>query len=412
MTFDLDNNNSATACADEGMYLGAFNVPTKISSVTAATDKEAEKAAKKAEREAKKSAADAVKAAEKAAKATARAEAKAAKEAEDAALKAAKDAEDAAAWRAAVGVIAEAEVLANEEASFEKLKASNEAVQDGKRYSLLTKIHALGEKVLADPAADKIIKAMRRELDNKYNIKTQANSPALNVITRFVTRTNRKNACVYARVISVAISKGIRSEDLEQFIVDAHGMHKIRPDLTAEKEKKENSAKKQKRMFDSWSRYAMNKLYDKASTGNVLGELTLTVDNKNDIADGRGRAEFVHMFGCYQDGKFVVIDFAPYVSEEQEFEMLSEYAYFEVYRAQSGLGSDKAVEVFNSKVKHLFDMYNAAWEAKGYKHSVNRFGEVVTHGQSQIKQFNTPFAELEDIYAQQVSAVSPTAQQS
>lgn len=243
MPFEFDNNNFATAGADEGMDTGAFNMPVKVSSATAVTDK----AAAKADKQAAKVASDAAKQAEKDAKAKQRAEAKAAKDAAQAATKAAKAADraQAKADQAAAKVAAKDERERIRSATFQRvaplIKVGDALAKqhDGyvtqyvtnanaDLYALLTDIQAFAEKVLASADVDDVIKQMRENLRWDHEIKTQANSPALNIIVRYVTRTNRKNACVYARVIRKAMADGITSAELTKYIVAAKGIDNIR----------------------------------------------------------------------------------------------------------------------------------------------------------------------------------------
>ena len=418
MTFEFDNNNFATAGADEGMDTGAFNMPTKISSVTAVTDKAAAKAAKQAA----KVTSDAAKQAEKAAKALARAEVKEAKEAAQTAAKAAKAADRAqakadkeaakvavkaakehaarTAFAAAAGLLQVGDMLAAQTKSYDEFDTKNTEAKNSKLYKLLADIQAFAENVKAQPNLDDIIKGMRHKLVNEFDIKTQANSPALNIIVRYVTRTNRKNACVYARVLKVAEARNIKSTELEGFIISKNGIQNVHPDLTVKQEQVKVERANKKKLYDSWSRYAISMLANKAYSGDVLGEIKLTEQKNNDRLDGRTRSEFVHLFGYMHEGKLSVVDFAPGVTVEQEFEMLFNYGSFQLHRMRSKLGEDKAFDVFNDKIKHLFEMYNAYLESLGDHRRLTRFGETKNPEHHTIG-FNVKLDVLEAVYAQQ-----------
>lgn len=427
MPFEFDNNNFATAGADEGMETGAFNMPAKISSVTAVTDKAAAKAdkqaakvasdaAKQAEKDAKakqraeaKAAKDAAQAATKAAKSAGRAQAKAYKAAEKAAVKAAKEQAMRDSFAATANLLQAGDVLAAQAKSYDEFDVKNTATKNSKLYQLLADISKFAENVKAQPNVEDIIKGMRHKLSNEFDIKTQANSPVLNIIVRYVTRTNRKNACIYARVLKVAEAKNIKSTELEEFITNKQGIQNVRPDLTEKQELKKAERIKEAKVYDSWSRYAACKLSNKAFTGDVLGEIKLTTAQDTERLCGKTSSDFVHLFGFMHNGKLSVVDFAPAVTVEQEFKMLAEYGYFEMYRMQSKLGEDKAFDVFNDKVKHLFEMFNAYLESHGDKRRLTRFGETINPAHDPIG-FCVELSVLEAIYAKQQAAKAKQAE--
>jgi len=95
-------------------------------------------------------------------------------------------------------------------------------------YELLGKIYALSLKL--DGAIDKIdqINIMRSVLAEKYEIRTQENTPDLTVLIRYITRADRKTAHVYARAIESAKESGVRPNNMVGFIEHHGGVEKIR----------------------------------------------------------------------------------------------------------------------------------------------------------------------------------------
>lgn len=202
MAYKFDDNTCETTTTEgaNGMQIAGLGVPVKVSSVTSVTDKEMEKAAK----------------------AQQRAEAKAAKKAAE---KAEREKIRAATFQRIAPMLNAGDALATKHDGYVAQYVTN---ANADLYALLTDIHAFAETVLNSADCDAVIKQMRETLRWEHEIKTQANSPALNIIVRFITRTNRKNACVYARVIRKAMADGITSADLTQYIIKEKGIDNIR----------------------------------------------------------------------------------------------------------------------------------------------------------------------------------------
>ena len=299
MAYEFDNNTTDTTTeTGEGLDFGKLGIPTKISTVTAVTDKEAEKAAKKAEREAKKAAADAVKAADKAAKAEARANAKASKEAAKAAAKEEREQIRSATFQRVAKYLNIGDALAKQHDGYITKYVKN---ADADLYALLKDIHAFAEKVLASDALEDVIKQMREDLRWNHEIKTQANSPALNIIVRYVTRTNRKNACVYARVIRKAMADGITSAELTEYIVKANGIDNIREAVS----KKAPDIEDVKTKAGIWE-YAESFL--KAQVAKPMATFKLGYEHSAYMADTARGGRF-HYFVCeFDQGEYKVVD--------------------------------------------------------------------------------------------------------
>ena len=94
-------------------------------------------------------------------------------------------------------------------------------------YQLLSDIMKFAQTVVNDKYVEKIIKEMRRNLKSIHNIKTQANSSNLSIIVRFITRTNRKNAHMYSKVLETAIASKVDSNELGGYIAKNGGINKL-----------------------------------------------------------------------------------------------------------------------------------------------------------------------------------------
>ncbi len=273
-------------------------------SVTGVTDKDGKQAAKEAkaqQRVEEKAAKAAQKALDKAAKAVDRKAAKEAKAAEKAAWKAAKAAAEVAAHHAASSALSVGDQLAIDAENFSKFEVQSEENKNSKLYQLLTDIHAFVEHVQAQPNVNDIIKAMRHKLSNSFDIKTQANSPALNVIVRYVTRTNRKNACVYARVLSVAQSNNISSADLTDYIRANNGIHNIRKSI----EKKPVDPVNVKKQQSFWD-YAQS--YLEAKVAKPMATFKLGHEHNAYMCDTARGGKFSYFVCDYADGEYKVVD--------------------------------------------------------------------------------------------------------
>jgi hypothetical protein len=292
---DFENNTAdTTTYTGESLDLANLGVPTKISSVTAVTDKKAEKAIKKAEREAKKTAADAV----KAAKAEERAKAKADKDAATVSAKEERERIRAATFQRISPLLKVGDALAKQHDGYVTQYVTN---ANADLYVLLKEIQAFAEQVLASADADAAIKQMRENLRWDHEIKTQANSPALNIIVRYVTRTNRKNACVYARVIRKAMADGITSAELTEYIVKANGIDNIREAVA----KKAPDIEDVKTKAGIWE-YAESFL--KAQVAKPMATFKLGYEHSAYMADTARGGRF-HYFVCeFDQGEYKVVD--------------------------------------------------------------------------------------------------------
>jgi len=387
MTYEYDNNNFATTT---GAYEVETSVNDKVSisgSVTAVTDKGAEKAAKKAEREAKKVLADAAKADDKAAKALARAEAKAATEAKKVAEKAAKAtarqaakdkkaADEAAAVAKATAIAAAVNsVLRKGDAIAEKYEASETSKVDFKNssrqvtYDLLVEVMAYVEELNKRNDVSDVLDTMRWELRKKWKIKTQDNTSDLGVIVKYITRTKRKNAHMYARVLEEAFKHKANSGNLLIYIEQRGGINKIVAGSKAIGIKNKN------RVVNGYKRYAQGTLVQQLNTA-PLGKIKLTKEQETFYHDVRGKTRFAYTFCKIVNGELVVIDFVPEVTDTQEDQLLQSKTLSEIGQLSLSVGMGAAKQKVHGDMALLFEKYNAGRIKRGLK-TYDDFGEVV-----------------------------------
>lgn len=360
-----------------------FDVALTIPSVTAGTDK----AVKEAERVTKKTLAAAAKEAEKAVKAQQRAVAKAEKEArlaeekqaKAAARQAAKDqkAADKAAEEAKANAIAAAvsSVLRKGDVIAKKLEASETSKIDFTNssrqvtYDLLVEVLAYVEEL--DKRADltDVLDSMRLQLWKNWKIKTQENTSDLGVIVKYITRTKRKNAHMYARVLEEARKHKANSGNLLIYIDQRGGINKI-----VANSKAKNISKKQ-RLHNAYKRYAQAVLVHKQHDGG-LGKIPLTPKQANSHYNSRDNAHFVYTFGRIERGELVVIDFVPWVNQTQEEELFLYHTLSSIkVPGKSTMLDERMSDILHQKMAVMFDKYNATrW--KNNLPPINQLGEV------------------------------------
>ena len=155
-------------------------------------------------------------------------------------------------------------------------------------YGILAEIMLLHEKMLASPNQDKLIKQMRKTLKEKYGLKTQANTKTTALVVKYVTRASRKTAHVYGRVLDIAITKGIDSGGLVDFIKASGGIDKIRVAVDSaevQKQKKQIEVQLQKDLKQA--------LHLQTNIGQV--QFTKSIPSIPHASD----VDFVHMLCSY-----------------------------------------------------------------------------------------------------------------
>ena len=241
-------------------------------------------------------------------KAAEREAAKAEKEAQRETDKAKKSAESVAIAAAARKVMEEGDEIALKEAAYHDryVKSANSDL-----YLLLQIIMAYVEKIMASAHEETIVSHMRHRLKHTYHIGTQKNTPTASVAVRYVTRTSRKNACVYARVINKALDDGVNSKDLIKYIENNKGIDNIRKQVTPKKNEpvtmSNEELENKKFLVDFGEHYLANR----ASSGKYMGKFKLEEKFRNSMIDATRFSNFKY-FACDRvDGEYVIIDVVP-----------------------------------------------------------------------------------------------------
>jgi hypothetical protein len=234
--------------------------------------------------------------------------------------------------------------------------------------ALLTEIMEYAEIVFASSDAEEIIKAMRNTLKDCYGIKVQKNSNAIAVIVRYITRTNRKNAHVYARAIKLAFDAGKTSAELANFIEENGGVSKIR-------EKNVNAAAVDLKEMQAHGIkfYTLSWLMDLAEN-NVIA--TFKVDEKRNVELGEmARGGYFNYMICKSIGnnEYAVIDAVGQVDDKFEEIMCKRFFNYKYSMYARCRGKDKADIEFRRRIKANIDKWNELRKAEG-RNLLNKYG--------------------------------------
>lgn len=241
-------------------------------------------------------------------KAANRVVAKAKKDAQLEAEKAKKSAESVAIAAAARKAMEEGDEIALKEAAYHEryVKSANSDL-----YLLLQVIMAFVERIIASKHEESIKNSMRHKLKHTYHIGTQKNTSTASVVVRYVTRTSRKNACVYARVINKALEDGVKSKDLIKYIEKHQGIDNIRKQVTPKKNDSSTVGEKEledkKFVVDFGEHYLANR----ASSGKYMGKFKLEEKFRNTMIDATRFSNFKYFACDYVDGEYVIVDVVP-----------------------------------------------------------------------------------------------------
>ena len=219
-------------------------------------------------------------------------------------------------------------------------------------YALLGEILAFAEDVLANKNQDKIVKEMRNELSNSYNIKTQRNSTPLTVIVRYVTRTSRKNALIYSQVLNKAIASNITSAQLPSYIKTKGGINKIRDEAVGNL----NSENAQK--WNHLRAYYATKLLKERAGTSPYADFEIDKKRTSELHNIICHGDFVYMV-CKKVGvgKFVAID-ALAMDEELESKLLQRYFEYEEQALVGHVGAGNVDNYLLTKIQDNIDKDN------------------------------------------------------
>ena len=153
-------------------------------------------------------------------------------------------------------------------------------------YALLGAIYSYALQINESPLRDHILQRMRERLESEHEIKTQANTPWLTTVLRFILPTDRQTAYSYSKVLQVAHDENLTAQELPTYIKDRGGIGKV----TATKEEAEAA----KNVKDH--KEAKMEMLKKILLANAKSSHTIVqVDEKfvlNTVAEGKKQGTF------------------------------------------------------------------------------------------------------------------------
>lgn len=94
-------------------------------------------------------------------------------------------------------------------------------------YALLGAIYSYALQINESVLRDHILQRMRERLESEHDVKTQANTPWLTTVLRFILPTDRQTAYTYSKVLQVAHDENLASQELPNYIKERGGIAKI-----------------------------------------------------------------------------------------------------------------------------------------------------------------------------------------
>jgi len=153
-------------------------------------------------------------------------------------------------------------------------------------YALLGAIYSYALQINESPLRDHILQRMRERLESEHEIKTQANSPWMTTVLRFILPADRQTAYSYSKVLQIAHDENLTAQELPSYIKERGGIGKI----TATKEEAE-SAKSIKEHKE-----AKTQMLKKILLANAKSSQTIVqVDDQfvlNTVAEGKKEGTF------------------------------------------------------------------------------------------------------------------------
>ncbi len=94
-------------------------------------------------------------------------------------------------------------------------------------YALLGAIYSYALQINESVLKDHILQRMRDRLESEHDVKTQANTPWLTTVLRFILPTDRQTAYTYSKVLQVAHDENLAAQELPNYIKERGGIAKI-----------------------------------------------------------------------------------------------------------------------------------------------------------------------------------------
>ena len=258
-------------------------------------------------------------------------------------------------------VLCEGDVLAQNQADFYEnyIVKANDVL-----YRLLSDLMRYSDQILGSDYKLEILSKMRSTLSTKHNIKVQKNTPDLTIIVKYVVRTNRKNAHVYARVLDMAYRQDVMADELEDFIRQNGGINRIRESNT-------NLDGVQKRKNKDESRVNLVRALLNIKVETPIAEFGIPGEWTSQVHDSHGVGSFLYPICAKVDGIYKVVGIVPmdYEFEEQILKRVivdigCKGSYSEIEKQQFAKAKEMISPAYQLKIQEERDRVDAEYRAK------------------------------------------------
>jgi len=258
-------------------------------------------------------------------------------------------------------VLSEGDLLAQQQADFYEnfIVKANDVL-----YGLLADLMRYSDQVLGSDSKLEILSKMRSTLSTKYKIKVQKNTPELTIIVKYVVRTNRKNAHVYARVLDMAYRQDVMADELEDFIRQNGGIDRIRESNTNLEAVSKKKAKGEQEL-----KFIKVLLDEKAAT--PITEFSIPQEWSSKVHDSQGVSQFFYPICVRRMGGFKVVgvvpmdlEFEKQILERVYIDLGSKGSYSEADKQQIARAKEIISPAYQLKLQEERDLAAAEHRAK------------------------------------------------
>lgn len=249
-------------------------------------------------------------------------------------------------------VLSEGDVLAQKQADFQEqyINKANDIL-----YELLADIMRYSDQILGSDSKLEILSKMRSTLSAKHRIKVQRNTPDITVVVKYIVRTSRKNAHVYARVLDMAYRQDVMADELPEFIRQNGGIDRIRESNT-----NLEAVTKKKARDDKKLRFIDALLREKVSA--PIATFSIPEEWRSQVHDSKGVSEFLYPICIRDSGEFKIVgvvpmdlDFEKQILERVYIDLNSKSSCTEVERAQIEMAMEKISPAYQQKLQEERD---------------------------------------------------------
>ena len=258
-------------------------------------------------------------------------------------------------------VLCEGDVLAQNQADFYEnyIVKANDVL-----YRLLSDLMRYSDQILGSDYKLEILSKMRNTLSTKHNIKVQKNTPDLTIIVKYVVRTNRKNAHVYARVLDMAYRQDVMADELEDFIRQNGGIDRIRESNT-----NLEAVNKKKARGEHELKFIKALLDEKVAT--PITEFSIPQELSSQVHDSMGVGAFFYpickrVLGGYKVVGVIPmdIDFEKQILSRVCVDLGSKSSYSEIDKQQIARAQEVISPEYQRKMRDKRDREDAEYRAK------------------------------------------------